>query len=176
MRYKVAILTFAALIFLTPFVTNAQGITQVVAGPNGSQFRAVVTFVPQVPEDTWKMQSLILDTELVKRGAQPSWFMVDLTSTTRNLDTDVKKQKFLLIRWTPNAGIEAQCTQGWVKATGSDVDKIVAVTRSLYQTLPIETRQPVQLQLPKDVEQNISGILNGLETSKMQCIQDGSTN
>ena len=121
------------------------------------------------------MQSVILDTEQVKQGKQPSWFMVDLTTTTRNLDTDDKKQKFLLLRWTPNAGIEAQCTQGWVKSSGAEIDKIMEASRALYQLAPVQAQQPAQLQLPKDVEQKLSSVLNSLETSKMQCIQDGGS-
>ena len=175
MRNTVVLSLLSAFVFLSALLVHAQDVTQVIAGPNGGQFRVVATFIPQTPEDTWKMQSIILDTPTVKQGQQPSWFMVDLTTTTRNLDTDVKKQKFLLIRWTPSAGIEAQCTQGWVKSSGGDIDKIMDAVRSLYQLAPVETRQPVQLQLTKDVEQKLTSVLNSLETSKTPCVQDGGT-
>jgi hypothetical protein len=128
---------------------------------------------PQTPEDTYKLQSFILSAENVRTGQQPSWFALDLTTTTRNLDTDQKKQKFLSLRWGQTGEVAAQCTQGWVKSTGTEVDKIVAAARSLYQTVPVNTKQPFQLQLPKDVEQKISAILDSLETSKIQCVLDG---
>ena len=175
MRLKAVLFSLAFILFVSAIFASAQGVTQVVAGPNGGQFRVVATFIPQTPEDTWKMQSFILDTPLVKQGEQPSWFMIELTTTSRNLDTDAKKQKFFALRWTPNAGIEAQCTQGWVKSSGAEIDKIMEASRALYQLVPVQTQQPVQLQLPKDTDQKLSAVLNNLETSKMQCIQDASS-
>ena len=174
MRINIVLLSIAALLFVSALSANAQGVAQVVAGPNGNQFRIVATFVPQTPDDTWKMQSFILDSPPVKQGQQPAWIMLDLTTTSRNLDTDAKKQRFLLLRWTPN-GVEAQCSQGWIKSTGVDVDKIMEATRALYQLAPVETPQPTHLQIPKYIEQKIAGVLNNLETSKMQCIQDSSS-
>jgi hypothetical protein len=173
MRIKVSILMFASLLFLSAFSAHAQGLTQAVAGPSGDQFQIIVTMAPQTPEDTYKLQSFILTTENVRAGQQPSWFALDLTSTTRNLDTDAKKQKFLSLRWSQTGEVAAQCTQGWIKSTGSEVDKITAVARSLYQIVPVDTKQPFQMQLPKDIEQKISAILGSLETSKMQCVLDG---
>jgi hypothetical protein len=175
MKINLALLSLSALLFLSAMSVRAQGVSQVVAGPNGSQFRVVATLLPQTPEDTWKMQSLVLDTEQVKRGTQPSWFVLTLTTTSRNLDTDEKKQKFLLVRWTPNGGIESQCTQGWTKSTGPEIDKIMEASRALYQLVPAGAQQTAQLQLPKDIEQKITAVLNNLETSKMPCIQDGGS-
>jgi hypothetical protein len=169
----VSILMFTSLLFLSAFSAHAQGLTQAVAGPSGDQFRIIVTMAPQTPEDTYKLQSFIVTTENVRAGQQPSWFALDLTSTTRNLDTDQKKQKFLSLRWGQAGDVAAQCTQGWIKSTGSDVDKITAVARSLYQVVPVDTKQPFQLQLPKDIEQKISAILDSLETSKIPCVLDG---
>ena len=175
MRYRVLLFALSSFFLSSAVSAYAQAVTQVIAGPNGAQFRVVATVIPQSPEDMWKLQSFILDTPLVKQGQQPAWFMVDLTTTSRNLDTDAKKQRVLLLRWTPTAGIEAQCTQGWEKSTGTDIDKIMESTRSLYQLAPVQTLQPVQLQLPKDVEQKLLTVLNSLETSKLPCIQESSS-
>lgn len=173
MRVKIALLSLAFILFVSAISVSAQGVTQVVAGPNGGQFRVVATFIPATPEDTWKMQSFILDTPRVKQGEQPAWFFLDLTTTTRNLDTDQKTQKFLQLRWGQAGDAEAQCVQGWTKVTGTEVDRIVTAARSLYQASPAGALQTVQMQMPKDLEQTISSVLNNLETSKMQCIQDG---
>jgi hypothetical protein len=173
MRVKIAFLSLAFLLFIASTIASAQGASQVVAGPNGDHYRIVATFIPETPEDTSKMQSFILDTPFVKQGEQPAWFFLDMTTTSRNLDTDEKKQKLVLLRWGQTGDAEAQCTQGWTKITGGEVEKIVAAARSLYQISPATGRQTVQLQLPKDIEQKVSAVLNNLETSKMQCIQDG---
>jgi hypothetical protein len=163
---------------LFPIAAEAQGdIIKTVAGPNRGQFRILISLIPNTDENTWKMQSFILDINPIKKGQQPSSYFLDLTTTRRNLTTDEKKQKILDLRWGRSGDVEAQCQDGsWQKSNGPEIDKILDAARAVAQIAPVETSQAIEIQLPKDVTQKITDVLNGLETSKLPCVQDGGPN
>jgi hypothetical protein len=163
---------------LLPIAAEGQGdIIKTIAGPNRGQFRIVVSVIPNTDENTWKMQSFILDIDQVRKGQQPGSYFLDLTTTRRNLTTDEKKQKILDLRWSGSGDVLVQCQDGsWQKSAGAEIDKIMATAKAVAQIAPVETPQAIEIQLPKDVIQKITDVLNGLETSKLPCIQDGGPN
>lgn len=171
-----AILVFC--IFILPVAAEAQGgVVKTIAGPNKGRFQVLVSALPETDADTWKMQSFTIDIEPIRKGQQPGVYFLDLTTTRRNLNTDEKKQKILDLRWAKADNVESQCQDGsWVKSAGPEVDKIVEIVKTVLQIAPVEAPQPVEIQLPKDVIQKITEILNGLETSKIPCVRDGSPN
>ena len=107
----------------------------------------------------------------------PNLFYVDLTSTVRSPATGDKKQKILVLRWEKSGDIEVKCEGGkWVKeTTGSELDKIVKTVKAVVQNAPLDTKgNPVEFTIPKDLEQKVISILNGLETSALKCVRDGN--
>ena len=172
MRFKLPIASTAvSLVCLFASFSNAQNVTQALAGPAGDQFRILVTSMPQTGEDVMKIQSFNVLIDSFKQGEQPSYYLVEIVSNIRNLDTDEKKQKTLLLRWGREGEVEAQCAQDWVKSSGAEIDKIVDASKALVQLAPVAAGQAVQLELPKELGQKLSAIMNGLENSKLQCIQ-----
>ena len=170
--------SFIFCLILLPIAAEAQGdVVKTVAGPNRGQFQIAVSLIPNTDVNTWKMQSFILNFGQVKKGQQPSSYFLDLTTTRRNLNTDEKKQKILDLRWSNAGDVAAQCQDGsWVKSSGPEIDKILETVTAIVQIAPVEIERPIEVQLPKDIMQKITDILNGLETSKLPCIQDGGPN
>ena len=164
------------LCILPVSVLCQEQIVKNMAGPNGDQFRTLVSFV-YVSDDSYKMQSVIIDTDRVKNKKEtPSIFLVDLTTTVRSLATGQKKQKILVLRWERSGDVEVKCEDGkWAKQTpGSELDNILKMVTELLQKAPLDAKDPVEFSLPKDLEQKITSILNGLETSTLKCVREGS--
>jgi len=172
------LLSLMLCLILLPIAAEAQGgVIKTVAGPNKGQFQILVSLIPDTDENTWKMQSFILNIDPIKKGQQPNAYLLDLTTTRRNLTTDEKKQKILDLRWGKSGDVVAQCQDGsWQKSTGPEIDRILETVKAVMQIAPVEVTQPIELQLPKDIAQKITDILNGLETSKLPCILDGGAN
>src|SRR4051794_30005324 len=80
-------------------VHSQEVITKTLAGPNDDQFRIAIAFMSQGDDNSYKLQSFILDINRVKKNEQPTSFYLDLTTTVRNLTTGAKKQKILVERW-----------------------------------------------------------------------------
>jgi hypothetical protein len=170
--------TLIFCLILLPIAAQSQGgVIKTIAGPNKGHFQIVVSLIPDTDQNTWKMQSFILDIDPIKKGQQPNSYFLDLTTTTRNLNTDEKKQRILDLRWARSGDVETQCQDGsWVKSAGPEIDKILETVKTVVQTAPVEVTQPIEFQLPKDVMQKITDVLNGLEISKLPCVRDGGPN
>jgi len=147
-----------------------------MAGPRGDQFRILVAFLEPVDENSASLQSFILDTDRVKKQQQPSSFYLDLTATIRNLQTGAKNQKILVQRWERSGDVEVKCEGGkWIKqASGPELDKIVGVVNAVVRIVPFDAKETTEFTLTKDVEQSVRGLLNALNTSKLQCVRNGT--
>ncbi len=150
-------------------------ITTVKIGPNDDQTRIVAAFI-EPAEGAYKMQSMIIDITPVKnKKDQPVSVLIDLTSTVRNLSTGAKQQKILQLRWQKNKEIEFKCEGKWKKQTAdAPIDKIVEAANALFQIMPPNPKQPVDLDLPKDVEQKISAVLDSLTTENFACLRNNN--
>ena len=168
------------LIFLSVLPGTAmcqEKVTKMMAGPRGDQFRIVVALIA-VTDTSMNTKSLIVDVNQVKKKSeQPTSFYVDLTATQRSLGTGDKKQKILVIRWEKSGDVEVKCEGGkFVKeTTGPELDKIMEMVKAVVQSAPLETRgDAVEFTIPKDLEQKLISILDGLDTSTLKCVRDGS--
>lgn len=151
-------------------------IAKTLAGPNGDQFRVAVTFIA-ASEDSYKLQSLIVDIDRVKDKTQePTKFYVDLTTTVRSLTTGEKKQRIFVIRWERSADIEVKCEGGkWFKQKpGPEIDKIVEAVKAVIQSSPLDSKKATEIDLPKGVEEKVTAILTTLETSTANCVRGGA--
>ena len=151
--------------------------TKITAGPiDGGQFRIAIAFMGAT-EDSYKLQSLFVTVNRTKnRNELPTEYYVDLTTTTRSLETGTKKQKILVFRWGKATEREVKCEGGkWSKqAAGPEIDKIVEIVKAVVQSAPRDAKEPGDFTLPTELEQNVISILEGLETSNLQCVRTGS--
>ncbi len=129
-----------------------------------------------VSDDGYKMQSVIIDTSKVKKKELPEKYQVDLTSTIRSLTTGQKKQKILVLRWGKSGEVEVKCEAGkWTKQdTGPELDTVLKMVTDVLQAAPLDAKEAVDFSIPKDLDQRVISILNGLETSTLKCVRDGS--
>ena len=147
-----------------------------MAGPAGEdQYRILVAFMGAL-NDSYRLQSFILDINRVKKNEEPSSFYLDLTTTDRNLATGEKKQKILVQRWKSPSDIEVKCEGGrWTKQSpGPEINEIIETVRSVIRIAPLDAKDAKEFDLPKAVAQKITDLLNGLRTSKLQCVREGS--
>lgn len=174
MRSLSKIIVFLCFLSVTAF--GQEKMTKTMAGPNGDQFRSLIAFIYST-DDTFKMQSLILDTNKVKNKKElPSSFYVDLTSTVRSLASGEKKQKILVMKWEKPNSVEVKCEGGkWAKQeAGPELDKIIEVVMDVIRTVPLDAKEPIEFALPKDLEQKVILTLDGLQSSKLSCVRNGS--
>ena len=154
-----------------------QRIVKTMAGPNDDgSFRIAVAFM-DATDDSYKLQSLMVTVNRTKnKNELPTEYFVDLTTTTRSLTTGAKNQKILVFRWEKVGEREVKCDGGkWAKqAADPGIDKIVETVKAVVKSSPRDAKEPVDFILPKELEQSLSSILEGLETSKLQCVRTGS--
>lgn len=161
-------------LFLLPASVFCQErITNVMVGPRDDQTRIVAAFV-EPTEDALKTQSMIIDLAPIKTSKeQPAAVLVDLTSTVRSLATGEKKQKILQLRWQKNGEVEFKCEGKWKKQTAdAATNKIVEAATALFQIIPLNTKKPTQIDLPKDVEQKILSVFDSLTTENFSCLRN----
>ena len=148
-----------------------------MAGPSeDGQFRIAVAFMGAT-DDSYKLQSFFVTVNRTKnKNELPTEYYVDLTTTTRSLESGTKKQKILVFRWRKSGEIEVKCEGGkWSKqAAQPEIDKIVEVVKAVVQNSPRDAKEPVDFTLPEELEQKVISILDGLETSTLQCVRNGS--
>ena len=161
---------------VAPFSVSAQDrIASAKAGPRGDQFRVIVAFITP-NADEYRMQSLIIDVDPVKKKESPTSYVADLTTTTRNLATGEKKQRILVLRWEKSGPIEVKCDGGkWSKlGNGLELEKIVELVKTVVQNAPVETKDLVDFSLPSKIEADVLSVLNGIETSGIKCVRSGN--
>lgn len=148
-------------------------IANVKVGPNKDQTRIVAAFI-EPAEDAYKMQSMIIDITPIKNNKeQPAAVFVDLTSTVRNVSSGAKQQKILQLRWQKNGEIEFKCDGKWKKQTAdAPTNKIVEAANALFQIMPPNPKEVVNLDLPKDVEQKINAAMDSLTTENFSCLRN----
>jgi hypothetical protein len=171
MRFIIKLLV--CLCLLPAAGLGQERIRQVMVGPSNDQFRIVVAFIEPSPE-SYIMQSMIINLDKIKnKNEQPSSFLLDLTSTVRNLSTGEKKQKILLLQWKKSGAIELKCDGKWVKqdTPAAAIEKIVEATKTVIQSVPLDAKTPTQAKLPPEVEQNVISILNSLQTENLPCLR-----
>ena len=161
-----------------PVVTQCQERTaKNMAGPFGDgQFRVAVTFM-SAAEGGYKVQSLIVTTNQVKKKAEmPTEYVADLTTTTRSLETGAKDQKIFVIRWGKSEDVEVKCEGGkWSKlAPDPELSAIVETVKAVVRESPRDAKRPSDFTLPAELEQKVISHLDGLQTSKLQCVRTGS--
>jgi hypothetical protein len=168
------ILMLIVCLCLVPAAFGQERITKTTAGPNGETFRIAVAFI-EPTEDSYKLQSLFVDVNPVKKNEQPTSFYVDLTTTVRSLATGEKKQKILVIRWEKSGDVMVKCEAGkWAKqTTGPELDNIIETVKLVVQNAPLKAQEPTDFKLPPDVEKRLTAILDGLGTSTLTCVRDG---
>ena len=161
------------LCLLPASVLCQERITNVTVGPKEDQTRIIAAFV-EPTEEMFKMQSMIIDITPIKNNKdQPASVFVDLTSTVRKLSTGEKKQKILQLRWQKTGEVEFRCEGKWKKQTAdAATNKIVEAANALFQIIPLNTKQPTELDLPKDVEQKIISVLDSLTTETFACLRN----
>lgn len=164
---------FLCLCVLPAGVFCQEKIKQIRVGPYGDQVRIVVAFV-EPSEETFKMQSLIIDVEPVKnKNQQPSSYLVDLTSTVRTLSTGAKNQKILVLRWNKAGEIETKCDGKWTKQNNAaDFKQVIEVVKSVVQSVPLDAKSPTEATLPPEVEQKVTSILAALDTQNFPCLRN----
>jgi len=146
-----------------------------VAGPNGDWVRVLVTFM-STGEDSYRLQSAIIDVNRAKNKAEESTaFYVDLTTTDTLIETGAKQQKILVLRWDATSEVEVICSDGqWIKQTkGSELSNIVETIKEVIKQTPLDSKSVVEFTLPKGVTSKLASILDSLSTSKLACIRDG---
>jgi hypothetical protein len=167
------------LCLLFSFSVHSQEVmTKTLAGPNDDQFRIAIAFMSQGDDNSYKLQSFILDINRVKKNEQPTSFYLDLTTTVRNLTTGAKKQKILVQRWKTAGDVEVKCEASkWIKQSSDpEFDRISETVRAVVQIAPLDAKETKEFDLPKDLAAKITDLLNGLPNSKLQCVRDGGPN
>ena len=172
------ILRLLVCLCLLPVTALCQeSITKITAGPiDDGQFRIAIVFM-DAADDSYKLQSLFVTVNQAKKKNElPTEYHVDLTTTTRNLATGTKKQKILVFRWGKSSEREVKCEGGkWSKqAAALEIDKIVEIVKAVVHNAPRDAKEPVDFTLPKELQQQVIFILDGLETSNLQCVRTGS--
>jgi hypothetical protein len=149
--------------------------TKTMAGPSGDNYRILIAFMGPVGEDSYRLQSFILDLDYFKKKDEPNFYHLDLTTTDRNLSTGDKKQKILVQRWERSGNVEVKCESNrWAKQSSSpELDTILETVKAVLKIAPADARQPTEFALPPDVSQKVTGVLNSLSTSKLQCVRGG---
>lgn len=173
---RVTLKLLLSLFILSGTALCQERIAKLVAGPNDAQFRVVVAYMAPT-ETQFNMQSLIIDVNPVKNKKDlPTSYYVDITTTTRNLETGEKKQRILVIRWEKAGDVEVKCEGGrWTKEnTGAELDSIVEVVKAVVQSSPLDAKKMTEFTLTKTVENKVTDLLNNLEKSKLQCVRTGS--
>jgi hypothetical protein len=173
MRLILRLLICLCLLPLTAL--SQERTTKVTAGPIDDQFRVAVVFMAVI-DDSYKLQSLFVTVNRVKnKNELPTEYYVDLTTTTRSLASGSKKQKILIFRWGKSGEMEVKCEGGkWAKqSAGPEIDKIVEIVKAVVKNAPRDAKEPVEFTLPEELEQKVISILDGLETSNLQCVRTG---
>ena len=160
--------------FLPLAALGQERMAKVMAGSNeDGQFRVAVAFMVAA-DDTYKLQSLIVTVNRVKnKNELPTEYLVDLTTTTRQVQSGAKKQKVLILRWGKSGQIEAKCEGGkWSKqAAEPGINNIIEIVKAVVQSAPRDANEPIDFTLPSELEQKVVTILNDLETSNLQCVR-----
>jgi hypothetical protein len=165
------------LLFLPVVSFSQQRTAKVMAGPfEDDQFRIAVAFMG-VTDDSYKLQSLIVTVNRTENKSElPTEYYVDLTTTTRSLASGAKKQKILVFRWGKSGEMKVKCEGGtWSElAPEPEINKIVEIVKAVVENAPRDTKEPVDFNLPAELQEKVIAILNGLETSKLQCVRSGA--
>ncbi|MCM3872689.1 MAG: hypothetical protein ND895_18565 [Pyrinomonadaceae bacterium] len=159
---------------LLPATTAAQEkIRKFIVGPHGEQIRIVYAVTDILP-DGYKLQSMIIDLARVKNSnEEPSFVLVDLTSTVRSLATGEKQQKILVLRWKKTGELEFKCDGNWTKQEkGAVVDKIQETTKSVIQSVPLNSKTPTEVPVTTELEQKLSLVFDSLNTQALPCLRD----
>jgi hypothetical protein len=140
---------------------------------SASVFCRFIAALIQPTETSYKMQSMIIDFDPVKKSKDlPESFTVDLTSTVRSLTTGAKNQKILVLRWNKSGQIETKCNGKWTKQDSTPaIDKIIETVKTVIQNSPLPKDSPTDVKLPKDVEKAIDVVLNSLDTEEIPCLR-----
>lgn len=150
---------------------------QFIVGPNGGDQTRILVAFAEPSQDSYKLQSMIIDLTSVKnKRDEPSAFVqVDLTSTVRSLTSGEKKQKILVLRWKKSGTeIELKCEGKWVKQStpsAAAIDKIVEATKAVIESVPLDAKTPTEATLSPELEQKVSSILNALDTEDIACLR-----
>jgi len=144
-----------------------------MVGPHDDQTRVVIAFTDLL-EDGYRLQSMIIDLTPAKdRKEEPSAIQLDLTSTVRSLSTGAKKQKILILRWKKSEELEIRCDGKWTKhEVGLALENVVATTKMIIQTLPLNTKTPTEFTISPEVEQKISSIFDSLNNQNVPCLRE----
>jgi hypothetical protein len=151
--------------------------SKVMVGQSGDQLRIVVAFIEPAPE-SYTMQTMIitLDPKAKNKQEQPTAFLVDLTSTIRNLSSGAKKQKILLLQWKQSGAIELKCDGKWTKQDKPDaaIEKIAEVTKLVIRGATVNAQNPPEATLHPDITQKVLTILNSLQTENLPCLRSAN--
>ena len=137
--------------------STCQDRTTMMAGPTDGQFRIVVAFMA-ASGDSYKLQSMIIDTNLTKnKKDQPTSYYVDMTATVRSLTNGSKDQKILVIRWEKSGDVEVKCEGGrWAKETaGPELNTIIDTIKVVVQNSPLDAKKVTEFDLPQSVQQKV---------------------
>ena len=161
------------LCFLMATVFSQDRIRKSMVGPHDDQTRVVIAFTDLL-EDGYRLQSMIIDLTPAKdRKEEPSAIQLDLTSTVRSLSTGAKKQKILILRWKKSEELEIRCDGKWTKhEVGLALENVVATTKMIIQTLPLNTKTPTEFTISPEVEQKISSIFDSLNNQNVPCLRE----
>lgn len=158
---------------LVPATTAAQeGIRKFMVGPKGDQIRIVFAVTDRSPEEH-KVQSLIVDLARIKTSnEEPSSVVVELTSTVRSLPSGEIKQKDLILRWKKTGELELRCDDKWTKQDkGTAIDMIMEMTKTVVQSVPLNTRTFTDVLLSPELEQKILLAFESLNPETIPCLK-----
>jgi hypothetical protein len=164
---------FVLLILICAIATGQERIVKFMAGPSGDETRIVVALTVPL-EDGYKLQSMIINmSRLSKETEQPSFVLVDLTSTVRSLATGKKKQEAFIMRWNKTGQIELKCNGKWTRHDSNPgIEKVMEVTKSVIQNTPWDAKSPTELTLSSELEQKVAAILEGLKLADLPCLRE----
>ena len=163
----------ASLCFLPITALSQERMVNSRVGPYGDQTRLVIALTDPTPAG-YKLQSMIIDVSPAKnKQDEPSAVQLDLTSTLRSLSTGAKQQKILILRWQSAGGLETRCDGKWTKQkTGPALEKIIALTKAVIETVPLDAKAPTEFKLSLELEQQIYLMFDSLGTEKLPCLRD----
>ena len=171
MRLMIKFLVCVCLVSVTTAAQKQIG--KVLVGPSGDQFRIVYTFPQELP-DSFKWQLMMIDIPRLRNGnEEPTSVQVEVTLGTRSRSTKVKKEKTLTLRWKKTGELELKCDGNWTKQDRNPaIDKIQETTKTLIQSVPLNTQAPTEVSVTPEVEQKISLLLYSLDTEAVPCFTD----
>jgi hypothetical protein len=104
---------------------------------------------------------------------EPSFVLVDLTSTIRSLASGDKKQRALILRWKKTGELELKCDGKWTQhEKRAAIEKIMETTNAVIQSVPLNTKSPREVAIADDLEQKILLLFTSLNTEALPCLKD----